>query len=176
MNTLLTPRLTLRGWREDDAEFVFDLYSRWEVQRFIGRVPRVMTDPAEARERIRAWRALQDPVHAIWAVEITATGGLAGTLLLKSIPASGDTLPLEESGDTEIGWHFHPRAWGHGYATEAAEAALRHAFQTGLSRVVAVTASENLASQRVCTRIGMRHEGRTAAYYNTTCELFVAEP
>jgi RimJ/RimL family protein N-acetyltransferase len=37
-----------------------------------------------------------------------------------------------------------------------------------------VTTPENLASQAVCLRLGMRPLGKTGAYYNTTCELFEA--
>ncbi len=66
---LETERLFLRPWQPDDAEFVFDLYSRWEVQRFIGTHPRIMTNMAEAVERIDRWRALDHPVQGIWAVQ-----------------------------------------------------------------------------------------------------------
>jgi RimJ/RimL family protein N-acetyltransferase len=172
--TLETDRLILRPWEQDDADFAFDLYSRWEVQRFIGSPPRVMVQRSEAEDRIDTWRTMDHPVHAVWAVQIKATGRLAGTLLLKSIPASGHSLPLQPSGDTEIGWHFHPDHWGHGYASEAAAAALEYAFTSGLKRVVAVTAPANTASQRVCGRIGMRHLGQTTEYYNSLCELFEA--
>lgn len=174
MPTLETDRLILRPWGPEDADFAFDLYSRWEVQRFIGNPPRVMTARAEAEERIRAWRQMNHPVHATWAVQLKESGQLAGNLLLKSIPASGPSLPLQPSGDTEIGWHFHPDHWGHGFATEAAAAVLNFAFASGLRRVVAVTAPANEASQKVCTRIGMRHLGQTPRYYNSLCELFEA--
>ncbi|WP_309484145.1 GNAT family N-acetyltransferase [Pseudarthrobacter sp. NS4] len=172
VKTLETERLILRQWEPADADFVLDLYSRWEVQRFIGNPPQVMTDRAQAEERILAWRAMDHPVHAVWAVQVRASGELAGTLLLKSIPASGGSLPLQPSGDTEIGWHFHPDHWGHGYATEAAAAVLAYAFEGGLPKVVAVTAPANTASQNVCTRIGLVHQGQTGRYYNTLCELF----
>lgn len=174
MQTLETDRLILRPWEPEDADFAFDLYSRWEVQRFIGNPPQVMTERSQAEERISAWRLLDDPVHAVWAVQIKESGQLAGNLLLKSIPASGESLPLQPSGDTEIGWHFHPDHWGHGYASEAAAAALRYAFGSGLTRVVAVTAPANAASRKVCARIGMKHLGQTARYYNALCELFEA--
>ena len=179
---LATKRLILRPWQPDDAAFVLDLYSRWEVQRFIGNYPRIMTSIAEARERIDIWRRLDHPIHAVWAVQLKDTTGkpkqdkasvrLAGTLLLKSIPASGSKLPLQPSGDTEIGWHFHPEHWGNGYATEASQAVLNLAFSSGLPRVVAVTNPANTASQRVCTRIGLVHRGQTDKYYNARCELF----
>ncbi|MDQ0921977.1 RimJ/RimL family protein N-acetyltransferase [Pseudarthrobacter sp. W1I19] len=180
MISLETERLILRPWEPEDAGFVLNLYSRWEVQRFIGNHPQVMREFAEAEERIRVWRTMDHPLHGAWAVQLkeplqpkTRTP-LAGTLLLKSIPASGETLPLQPSGDTEIGWHFHPDHWGHGYATEAAAAVLATALHGGLDRVVAVTAPANTASQRVCQRIGMTRLGQTNRYYNALCELFEA--
>jgi GNAT superfamily N-acetyltransferase len=65
------------------------------------------------------------------------------------------------------GWHLHPGAWGHGYASESAEAVLAHAFALGLNRVLAVTNKNNAASQAVARRIGMAHIGTTTDFYNT---------
>jgi len=174
MHLLRTDRLLLRPFNGDDADFVYDVYSRWEVQRYIGAVPRVMASMSEAFDRIHAWRTIDDGVHGAWAVTEADSGKLLGTVLLKFIPASGSDLTVAPHGDTEIGWHFHPDAWGKGCATEAASAVLDHAFAQGLDRVVAVTDPLNLASQRVCERIGMVHQGVTEEYYNARCELFVA--
>lgn len=168
---LTTERLVLRPWRDDDAAFAFDLYSRWEVARFLGRTPAVMTDPADAARRIARLRALEDDLRVFRVVSLAASGEPVGTVMLQPIPASGPTEPLRPSGDTEIGWHFHPDHWGHGYATEAAGALLEAAL-VALPRVVAVTYPENQASQRVCERIGMRRLGPTDAYYNVRMELF----
>ncbi|MGO4536468.1 GNAT family N-acetyltransferase [Leifsonia sp. 2MCAF36] len=175
MKTLATDRLDLRPWSLADADFAFDLYSRWEVQRYVGRTPRVMTDRADALALVQRLGGFEHPVHGFWVVVPREAERPVGTILLKSIPASGTTEPLEPSGDTEIGWHFHPDAWGNGYATEAASAVLERAFGAGLPKVVAVTRTDNTASQRVCERIGMRYEGLTDRYYNTECDLFVRE-
>ncbi|TDK27883.1 N-acetyltransferase [Arthrobacter crusticola] len=172
MRTYSTDRLALRNWTEEDAGFVLDLYSRIEVQRFIGRSPHLMVDPAEAHERLEAWRRRDDGVHGIWAVEVDETRRLAGVLLLKPIPLSAGV--SDPAGETEIGWHFHPDFWGRGYAAEAASAVLQHGFAQGLERVVAVTHLQNRRSQRVCERIGMRHLGVSTRYYDTACELFAA--
>lgn len=175
MITLATQRLQLRPWRLADVDFVYNVYSRWAVQQFIGQVPRVMTDRAEAVERLARWQQLDDPILGIWAAERRDDGQLLGTILLKSIPASGPE-PGGPSGDTEIGWHFHPDYWGNGYAAEGAAAAMAHGFDNGLERIVAVTNPRNLPSQRVCTRLGMTPHGLTRKYYNSVCSLFVAVP
>ena len=174
MRELRSDRLRLRRWEASDVGFLFDMYSRWEVQRFIGgaSVPHVMKCRSEAEERLGTWHALEHPVHGVWAIEGRDTR-LLGTLLLKLIPASGPDLPLQPSTETEIGWHLHPDGWGNGYASEAASLVLQHAFDSGLERVIAVTNPANAASKKVCTRIGMTHQGLTSDYYNATCELFV---
>ncbi|MGM7421975.1 GNAT family N-acetyltransferase [Cellulosimicrobium sp. CpK407] len=179
MQTLTTARLTLRPWQPDDADAALDIYSRWDVMRFIGVTPRVLEHRDEALERVERWAAVDDGTHGVWAVVPREGEGAdlpdaapVGTILLKLIPASGTGDPSQPSGDTEIGWHFHPDVWGRGYATEAAAAVLAHAFERGLDRVVAVTHPDNAASQAVCRRIGMTHRGTTDAYYDTTCELF----
>lgn len=60
----------------------------------------------------------------------------------------------------EIGWVFHPRYYGCGYATEAAGALLRFGFEDlGLHRIVATCQPENHGSYRVMEKIGMRREG-----------------
>ncbi|MDQ0662891.1 RimJ/RimL family protein N-acetyltransferase [Arthrobacter ulcerisalmonis] len=35
-----------------------------------------------------------------------------------------------------------------------------------------MTNPANTASQRVCTRIGLAHQGQTEKYYNARCELY----
>jgi RimJ/RimL family protein N-acetyltransferase len=170
VRTLVTERLLLRPWRDDDADFLLDLQSRWEVVRFLGAHPAIMRGRAEALASIARRRALDHPVHGIWAIT-TAAGDLVGNLLLKPIPRSAGE-PADGPADVEIGWHLHPDAWGHGYATEAARAVLADAAGSGLARVVAVTHPGNDASQAVCRRLGMTALGRTTRYYDTAMELF----
>ena len=63
-------------------------------------------------------------------------------------------VPLPDgAGEFEVGWHFHPDAWGHGYATEAARGALGWAFDRGLDEVYAVVRPDNAPSLKVCGRL-----------------------
>ncbi|MDA4827987.1 GNAT family N-acetyltransferase [Kocuria rhizophila] len=166
---LRTERLTLRGYDAAHAPFVLDLYSRAEVQWWLGDGTQRVRTLAEARQKIDRWNELHGdhPVHGVWLVS-TREGEPLGTLLLKPIPDSG----ADTAHDIEIGWHLHPRAWGHGYATEAARGVLEHTFSAGVTRVVAVTHPANQASQAVCRRLGMRSLGLSRAYYDAECALF----
>jgi len=61
---------------------------------------------------------------------------------------------------------------GHGYVTEAARAVLDAVHRAGVERLVAVADPENLASQRVATRIGMERVGPTTEFYDAETVLF----
>ena len=179
MPDLATDRLLLRRYTEADAPFLLDLHSRPDVQRWLGS-GQVQTDPAQAVARAARYAALDHPVRGVWAIADRDGGALLGTLLLKDLPASTDPLADDDpaprdapdEGETEIGWHLHPDAWGRGIATEAARRVLAHAADGGLARLLAVTNPANAASQAVARRIGMRGVGRARAYYDAECELF----
>jgi RimJ/RimL family protein N-acetyltransferase len=64
-----------------------------------------------------------------------------------------------DSGCVEIGYGLVPSARGHGYAAEAVLALLAMAADHGLSRVIADTALDNIASQRALIRAGLRLVG-----------------
>ncbi len=69
----------------------------------------------------------------------------------------GPELPVAPA--VEVGWRLHPDLWGHGYASEAARASLRHGFDVvGLDEIVAFTTTVNARSQAVMVRIGMRRD------------------
>lgn len=167
MKKIETSRLLLRPLRESDADFFFDLYSRPEVVRYLGS-GRTVDDHAEAARKLAIWMAIDHPVHGVWAIEPREGGEIVGVLLLKPIPVSAGEI---DTGDIEIGWHLHPDAWGQGFVTEAGVAVLKHAFASGLERVVAVTNPANGASRRVAERLGMVFVGSSTRYYDTTVSL-----
>lgn len=179
--TLTSDRLTLRPLEVDDAGAVLDLYSRPEVQRWIGR-GQVMETLHEAHDLVAHRRAAELPAPmGVWVIE--AETPAVGMLLLKPIPISGTPLAADprnpalllSSDEVEIGWHLHPDMWGRGLATEAANRVLEHAREHGLRHVVAVTHPDNLASRRVANRIGMTDRGPTDRYYDTTTQLFTLD-
>ncbi|HSE07506.1 MAG TPA: GNAT family N-acetyltransferase [Nocardioidaceae bacterium] len=170
---LETERCLLRDWTCDDEPRVLDIYSRWEVARWLGADPKPMEGPEQAARFVERCNALnhEDPVARRWAVERRDDGVVLGTVILVQLPE-----PSAESGFPdgryEVGWHFHPDSWGHGYATETARAAITWGFGHGLEEIFAVVRPDNTASLNVCKRLDMREHGRTGAYYGTELELF----
>jgi RimJ/RimL family protein N-acetyltransferase len=61
-----------------------------------------------------------------------------------------------DGGCVEIGYGLAPSARGHGYAAEAVVALLALAAEHGVSKVIADTALDNIASQRTLVRAGFR--------------------
>jgi RimJ/RimL family protein N-acetyltransferase len=90
----------------------------------------------------------------LWAVEREEDGAFLGFTGLSSPPFEASFTPA-----VEVGWRFAHHAWGHGYATEAAEAALEFGFERlGLAEIVSFTTVANARSRRVMERLGMRHD------------------
>jgi RimJ/RimL family protein N-acetyltransferase len=166
-----TERVVVRDWAEDDGDRVFDIYRRWEVSRWLGADPQVMSDRDSASRLIERWNERnKDPLYGVWAVEEKATAIVAGTVLLVPLPEPSDE---PGKGEIEVGWHFHPDAWGRGLATESARGAIGHGFRSGLGAIYAVVRPDNSASLGVCRRLGMRPLGRTKRWYDAELESFV---
>jgi RimJ/RimL family protein N-acetyltransferase len=140
-----TERLVLRQWREDDREPFAALNGDPVVMEHF---PATMT-----REQSDAFvdfniATIAERGWGLWAVE--ADGAFIGFVGLNE--------PNFRPG-VEIGWRLARAAWGHGYATEAAQAVLAFAKnQLGLDELISFTSTTNLRSQRVMERIGMTHD------------------
>jgi len=145
---IYTDRLRLRQWRESDREPFAAMNTDPAVMEFF---PALQTRAASDAS-IDAWRAqFADRGWSNWAVELLQTGEFIGFVGL-SVPRR--ILPF--SPCVEVGWRLALRHWGHGFATEAARAALRMGFERlHLPEVVSFTAVGNLRSRAVMERIGM---------------------
>ncbi|NRB01732.1 MAG: GNAT family N-acetyltransferase [Rhodobacteraceae bacterium] len=66
---------------------------------------------------------------------------------------------------TELAWHLFEGAEGHGYATEAAIAVRRWAYeQHGIAQLVSYIDHTNTASQNVARRLGATTDGTRAVH------------
>lgn len=150
---LETDRLILRPFTSEDFEAFAAMYADPIVARTI-------TDDGNPLTRFGAWRAFAGTLghwvlsgFGMFAVVERATGTFIGRV--------GPWQP-EGWPDFEIGWALRSEYWGHGYATEAADRCIGHAF-TDLRRdhVSSFIAPENTRSIRVAERLGERLEGET---------------
>jgi RimJ/RimL family protein N-acetyltransferase len=164
-----TERLDINPWTDEpsDVERILDIYSRWEVARWLGARPRTIATPDEASALIDRWAARCVEYQGVWAVRVRSTGVAAGTVLLVALPGSEQV---------EVGWHLHPDTWGNGYATEAARGALDHGFAHGLTEIFALVRPANERSLAVCRRLGMVPLGLTDRWYDSELELFRGTP
>jgi ribosomal-protein-alanine N-acetyltransferase len=146
---LRTERLTLRPLEPGDAGSYAAMRFHPEVARWLPPPP---VGPDEAVrttiERFAAsWRERR---YAPWG--IFREDRLIGHGGLNYVP---------EFERTEVLWALHPDAWGHGYATETARAALAYGFeQLGLDQIFAMTLPDNLPSQAVMKRLGLTYRRR----------------
>ena len=148
---LETERLVLRGWRDSDTVAWAEVVADDEVMRALGRDGGISLGEAWRDMAIMAghW-ALKGYGH--WVLELRATRELVGRAGLYYPP---DWPALE------LGWTVARPHWGNGYAGEAARAAMEWArAELGADHLISLIADDNLRSQRVAEKLGMRQEGR----------------
>lgn len=143
-----TERLVLRIPRIEDFERYAELLADEAACRYIGgHMP-----------RSAAWRKfLQMP--GAWSVQgfgmFSVVDRASGRWLGQLGPWRPDGWP-----GNEVGWSFHPDAWGKGYATEAAVAAIDWAFEhLGWNEIIHCIDPGNVSSQRLAARLGSRNMG-----------------
>ncbi|GLW12552.1 N-acetyltransferase [Microtetraspora sp. NBRC 13810] len=148
---LSTERLLLRRWTEADREPFAALNADPRVMEFFP-APLTREESDALIDRIEA--GLDADGFGWWALEVRATGEFVGFTGLV-----WQRFPAHFTPAVEVGWRLARPAWGHGYATEAARAALAHGFgEAGLAEVVSMTAAVNVRSRAVMERLGMTRD------------------
>lgn len=151
MTEPVTERLLLRRWRPEDRERFAALNADPVVmEHFPAPLDRAASDDFADRNE----RHVDEHGWGLWALQARATGRFLGF--------TGLAVPRFEVPFTpavEVGWRLARDAWGHGYATEAARAAVAVGFEElGLDEIVSFTAVGNVRSRAVMERIGMTHD------------------
>jgi RimJ/RimL family protein N-acetyltransferase len=149
--TIETPRLLLREWRDEDLEPFSHMNADERVCEFLGKT----FTPEETRAMVERNRAdFQEQGFALWALEVKGGAAFIGYTRL-GIPS----FQAHFTSCVEIGWRLSFEHWGKGYATEAAKAVLNHAFtRLGIDEIVAFTVPKNGRSRAVMEKIVMKHD------------------
>jgi len=142
MDSIETPRLVLRNFRQEDAADLFAYLNNPVASCFVSLKLATVDDArAEASKRSGSDEYI--------AVCMKNTNALIG-----------DLFAVSEDDTYSVGWNFNPQYGGAGLATEAASALFRFLFAVkDARRLYAYVEDYNISSQRLCERMGMRQEG-----------------
>ena len=151
---LLTGRLMLRPFTANDVAAMHRVYGDPQVMRHVG--DGAATDIDGTRAMVLAYMDQQAAAgYSFWAVAERATGEVIGDAGL--YPVDGDAV--------ELGYTLGRAWWGRGYATEAAAACVRYAFdEAGVPELVALALRENPASLHVLGKLGFEEAGMRLAH------------
>ena len=145
--TLDTPRLRLRQFTQADWPVYAEMCADAEVMRYIG--------PGQPQSAVQAWRGMAAFLghwallgYGMWALERRDSGVLLGRVGFLDRPGWPGF---------ELGWLLAREHWGHGYAREAAAAALQHAFTVlQRERVISLIRPQNRRSIALAEALGCR--------------------
>jgi ribosomal-protein-alanine N-acetyltransferase len=170
MPVLETDRLRIRPFLPTDTDAVYQLHLA------IGWVDDETTS-AQQYETTRAYvewgsmnhfqlARLYQPPYGDRAVELKATHALIGICGIvpyvghfEHFPSWGGVPSEMETAEVGLMWAISPTYQRQGYATETAQALIDYAFNDmHLRRIIATTEYENIASQGVMQKVGMRLE------------------
>lgn len=152
MFKILTPRLTLREMRSEDAYDLLEIFSDPEAMRFYPSTRSLAETKAWVHSNIERY---ERHGFGIWVVQSNIGMEFLGQcgLILQDV---------DGKQDLEIGYMFLRRHWGQGFATEAASACRDYAFERlRYTRVISLIDPGNIASRRVAEKVGMYLEKQT---------------
>lgn len=149
-----TERLILREWKPEDLAPFAAINQDPKVMECF---PNLLTEAQTAAMVEKIKHNMKRDGFSLFACEVKKTGKFIGFV--------GLSIPDFEAAFTpcvEIGWRLASDAWGHGYATEAAQAVLKFGFiDKGLEEIVSFTVPDNQRSQNVMKKIGMTRDFRS---------------
>lgn len=164
---LLTRRLALREFAPDDVDDLLRSDGDDRVMRYLGAGLKGRSRDEVAASLVGVIEGYaQRPGYGLLHASRRDDGRFVGACGL---------FPVPEGGEIEIAYRLPHDCWGQGFATEMARAVLAHGFGAlGLPRIVGVTWPENVASQKVLRKIGMRERG-LETHYGRDMLVFAAE-
>lgn len=159
MTVLLeTQRLIIKLTSTDDFEDILELRSDPEVQKYTQKSPATRQDVQKFLDMVIPYQEKHG--FGMGSVFHKDTGLFLGQAGIFHIGH------YDLQREIEIGYRFHKKYWGQGYATEISEALVIWGFQNiDIDTIVAFTETANRDSRRVLEKIGFKHLGLQDCYY-----------
>jgi len=153
---LETERLIIRQFTNTDLPVLYEIMKKPEVM--------YAWEHGFTLEETQEWLARQQERYkngyGFLAVFLKSSGTIIGQAGLTTSEIDGQPV-------TEIAYIFDNVVWGNGYATEAAKALVRLAFdERGIVRLHCTVRPENVLSIRVAERLGFCRVGEYVKHYN----------
>lgn len=145
-------RLGFRTWREQDIAPMAALNADPEVMEFFPSTQSLAETKAFFQ---KVAENFQEHGFCWYAVEVLETQEFIGF-----IGMAWNTMDVDFTPCTEIGWRLKKAAWGKGYATEGAKRCLAYGFEElQFKEIYSFTSTTNNRSERVMQKIGMSKVG-----------------
>lgn len=166
--TIETERLVLRPLRESDTEAYAEMMADPEVAYFLTVNQKPLAPEDSWRQVAMLLGHWELRGFGMWAVAEKQTPdaflGRLGPYLPRGWP------------ELEVGWALARWAWGKGYASEGAAAAVRYSFEVlDQPRVISLIDPANLRSAAVARRIGELPTGTQWEYHGRMLDVFAVE-
>ena len=154
---ILTARLCLRPFREEDMEALYGLLTNEEIKKTY-MIPDFPSREAADKMCRRFVDLSLDEGHFVRGIYLE--NGLIGFLNDVEI----------RDGTIELGYVIHPDHWNRGFATAALQKAITQLFVLGYREIITGAFAENTASLRVMEKAGMvrMEKTDTIEYRGTT--------
>ena len=151
MNILESARLVFRKMTEEDLPALKDIFCDEQTMYDFGGAWSDEDVLAGLQKQLKSYR---ENGFGRWAVILKETGKLIGICGLMWDYINKNKVP-------ELGYFFNRAYWHKGYATEAAIACKKYAFDVlGYDEVYSITTDNNIAAMNVAIRNGMLVRGK----------------
>jgi [ribosomal protein S5]-alanine N-acetyltransferase len=162
-----TKRLRIRRLDRADSEFLISLLNSPGWLRYIGDRNVHNLEQANAYLENGPFKSYAENGFGLWMVEDKASRerlGICGLLKRKILD------------HPDIGFAFLPEYMGKGYATESVNAVIELARDTyEIETLLAITTTDNIASQTLLTNSGFRKSHEMKDESNTTLCVFIKD-
>lgn len=139
---LKTDRLIIRDFEKKDAVGLYELLAHPPVHCFVSQTLNSLDEAEkEVEQRVRE-------------------GNHFAVCLCDTDLMIGELFAIKKEPDTyNVGWNLNLKYGKQGYAFEAAKALIQHLFNKDARRIYAYVEDDNIPSQKLCEKLGMRKEG-----------------